>query len=163
MHLISPKMRFCQSKGNMRAGNCVGQTREEITLAMIWIANEEDLYWTFTAIYNLLFTFIIECNFIRYNRTLTYLTPQMFIGDYWPPSYLKGSPNYMHVSFHQSLISQFTVNDSFVIANVGNYTIASSALFTTHNNNPLIAHSLYVWWKKWMSAATLYPSIRHYL
>ena len=27
----------------------------------------------------------------------------------------------MHVSFNHSLISQFTVNDSFVIANVGNY------------------------------------------
>lgn len=49
------------------------------------------------------------------------------------------------------------------MANVGNYTIASSALFTSHNNKSLIAHSLYVWQKMDESGAALYSSIRHYL
>lgn len=44
-----------------------------------------------------------------------------------PPRPLTGNPYSAHPSFHRGKIVQFTLNDSFVIANFGNYTIAAPA------------------------------------
>lgn len=72
-----------------------------------------------------------------------------------PPRPLTGEPCSAHPSFRRGKIVQFALNDSFVIANFGNYTIASPARST---------FTLCMEKKKMdESGAVLYPSIRHYL